>query len=388
MKQLFLAFLLYTTIVNAQSQTKGYEDYKAIGNDAKIVSFFDDFVDNRNQWDLTIESKYSTHKIENEVYYLQSKDSETYDSYGRYSTQTLFINDSLNFEIEALIKLASGGDFAEYGLLWGRSMCCEHNFNLTADGMFSVGEFKFGWEHLISPTPSNHIYRRDGYNRLTVRKADSTMYFFVNKNLVATMPFRPLFGNKFGFWVSNGAAIKIDYFRINYLPDTIPASAIQPPVLAAVSGMLPLPTFSTFATNQPPPITPIEAPAPPPIYTIRPIPTQLEGRKVLSGKETMVSDNEINLQIWDDGEEDGDIISLYYNGGWLLQNHLLTKQIKQMPITLDKNGDNYLILYINSNGSRPTNTVALNIDDGIRKRRLLLSADQRYCESVRLTPPK
>lgn len=390
MKQLFFISLLYSTLVNAQNPAQGYEDYKAISNDAKTVSFFDDFIDNANQWDLTVESNYSVHKIENEVYYLQSKDNESYDTYGRYNTQRLAINDSANFEIEALIKLASGGEFAEYGLLWGRSLCCEHNFNVSADAMFSVGEFKFGWDYLISPTYSKHIYRRDGYNRLTVRKIGKDMYFFINKNLVASMPARPFFGDKFGFWVSNGAAIKIDYFRINYLPDTIIPIA-ETPVIASVTA-IPMPAFTSFAVNQAPKPTFVQtAVASPPIptpYQVRPIPTQLEGRKILSGKETIVSDNEITLQIWDDGEEDGDIISIYFNGNWLLQDHLLTKKIKQLPIALDTNGDNYLILYINNEGSRPTNTVALSIDDGIRKRRLLLSADQRSCQSVRLVPPK
>lgn len=388
MKQLFFIFLLYSTLVNAQNPAQDYEDYKAISNDAKTVSFFDDFTDNANQWDLTVESNYSVHKIENEVYYLQSKDNESYDTYGRYNTQRLAINDSANFEIEVSIKLASGGDFAEYGLLWGRSLCCEHNFNVSADGMFSVGEFKFGWQYLISPTYSKLIYRRDVYNRLTVRKVGKDMHFFVNKLLMASMPARPFFGDKFGFWVSNGAAIKVDYFRINYLPDTIATPIAETPVMASVAA-IPMPTF----VNQVPPVATqtlaVAAPTPMPApYQVRPIPTQLEGRKILSGKETIVSDNEITLQIWDDGEEDGDIISIYFNGNWLLQNHLLTKKIKQLPITLDTNGDNYLILYINNEGSRPTNTVALSIDDGIRKRRLSLSADQRSCQSVRLVPPK
>lgn len=388
MKKLFFIFFIYSTLVNAQNPPQGYENYKAISNDAKTISFFDDFTDNANQWDLTVESNYSVHKIENEVYYLQSKDDESYDTYGRYNTQRLAINDSANFEIEASIKLTSGGDFAEYGLLWGRSLCCEHNFNLSADGMFSVGEFRFGWQHLVSPTYSKHIYRRDGYNRLSVWKIGKDMYFFINKNLVATMPARPFFGDKFGFWVSNGAAIKVDYFRINYLPDTI---SISPDETSVMTSMTEMPS-SSFAFNQvPKPVvfqTALALPTMPKPYQIRPIPIQLEGRKILSGKETIVSDNEITLQIWDDGEEDGDIISIYFNGNWLLHDHLLTKKIKQLPITLDTNGDNYLILYINNEGSRPTNTVAISIDDGIRKRRLSLSADQRSCQSVRLVPPK
>ncbi len=97
MKQLFFISLLYSTLVNAQNPAQGYEDYKAISNDAKTVGFFDDFIDNTNQWDLTVESNYSVHKIENEVYYLQSKDNESYDTYGRYNTQRLAINDSANF---------------------------------------------------------------------------------------------------------------------------------------------------------------------------------------------------------------------------------------------------------------------------------------------------
>ena len=51
MKQLFFISLLYSTLVNAQNPAQGYEDYKAISNDAKTVSFFDDFIDNANQWE-------------------------------------------------------------------------------------------------------------------------------------------------------------------------------------------------------------------------------------------------------------------------------------------------------------------------------------------------
>lgn len=357
----------------------GYEQYRPADMSATTTYFFDDFADNSHHWDLSIDSRFSVHTIVQDAYYLESKDAEDYDSYGRFATQLLpAINDSLDFEIEANIKLVKGSNFAEYGLLWGRSLCCEHNFNLSADAYFSVGEFKFEWSYIVSPTPSNHIYRREGYNRMTVRKADTTFYFFVNKHLVATMPARPLFGSKFGFWVSNGAAIQVDYFSITYLP-TLSAA----PLLAYTEQGAVLSPPAAFVL--PPPASLPDPPAE--AYHSRPIPELLEGRKVLSGKETILSDTQVKLQLWDDGELDGDVVSLYFNGSWILQNHELSKQVCQIPLTLDPNGDNYLVLYINSEGSRPTNTLALLLDDGIRQRRLLLSADRRSCQAVRLLPP-
>lgn len=117
-------------------------------------------------------------------------------------------------------------------------------------------------------------------------------------------------------------------------------------------------------------------------YTSRNIPDSLGDRKVVSGKRVIVDNEELELWVWDEEYEDGDTISVYFNDQWLIKEYPLTQKKRKIKITINRNADNYLVLYAHNEGSRPPNTAALTIFDGKKQNKVALSSNMRKCDAI------
>lgn len=117
-------------------------------------------------------------------------------------------------------------------------------------------------------------------------------------------------------------------------------------------------------------------------YTTRNIPDSLGDRKVVSGKRVIVDNEQIELWVWDEEYEDGDTISIYFNDQWIIKEYPLTQKKRKIQVTINRNADNYLVMYAHNEGSRPPNTAALTIVDGKRHNKVALSSNMRKCEAI------
>jgi hypothetical protein len=75
------------------------------------------------------------------------------------------------------------------------------------------------------------------------------------------------------------------------------------------------------------------------------------------------------LKIWDDGIEDGDIVSVKLNGIIVLYNYTLKKEMKAVGITLTK-GENIIEIIAQNTGTRFPNTAYLSVEDTESKTKL------------------
>ena len=117
-------------------------------------------------------------------------------------------------------------------------------------------------------------------------------------------------------------------------------------------------------------------------YTTRNIPDSLGDRRVRAGKRVVVASEDIEIAVWDEEIVDGDTISIFLNGEWLIKEYALQKKKKKLKVKINKNADNYFILYAHNEGSRPPNTAALTIYDGVRHSQMALSSDMKKCDAV------
>lgn len=124
------------------------------------------------------------------------------------------------------------------------------------------------------------------------------------------------------------------------------------------------------------------------------LPDSIADRRVRPGRRQMLRSNEITIKIWDSEYQDNDTISLYLNGQWLLKEYMLHNKKKTIKATLDPTGDNFFILYAHNEGTKPTNTAAVAIYDGVMEYRLALSSNLRNSDMINLrvmggsSPPK
>ena len=105
------------------------------------------------------------------------------------------------------------------------------------------------------------------------------------------------------------------------------------------------------------------------------VPDTYSGRSVDVQGTVYVSSKSVTFRVWDSGQIDGDIITLVVNGSEVLTYYTLTGTKRDVSVTLDNNGYNYVLLYAHNEGSLPPNTAALSIDDGNTEQDLVLSAD-------------
>ncbi|MBK8474181.1 MAG: hypothetical protein IPL33_19550 [Sphingobacteriales bacterium] len=114
----------------------------------------------------------------------------------------------------------------------------------------------------------------------------------------------------------------------------------------------------------------------------RGMPDLLGDRRVNTGKKEFVRTDVIEVSVYDQEVEDGDIISLYFNGEWVLKEYTLKPIKRKITLHLDPNGDNHLVVYAHNLGTRPPNTVAVTVFDGKDERKLALSSSLRNSDSI------
>ncbi len=111
---------------------------------------------------------------------------------------------------------------------------------------------------------------------------------------------------------------------------------------------------------------------------------KIKNRKVDKGKTIEVKSTILSVTVYDHKKDDGDIISLNYNGYWLLEKHRIENEEHQIDVVLseDDKNPNYVLLYAHNLGQYPPNTVALIIDDGHTKQRVVLNSDMNVCDVI------
>ncbi|HMK03941.1 MAG TPA: N-acetylmuramoyl-L-alanine amidase [Ferruginibacter sp.] len=109
----------------------------------------------------------------------------------------------------------------------------------------------------------------------------------------------------------------------------------------------------------------------------------LEKRPLKDVKLLQVKSNKVKIDLYDDGEVDNDIVSLYFNNGMIIDKKTLTAKAHSFTLNLAEGKTNELILYADNLGDIPPNTALMIITDGVNRYEVRLSADLKNNASVR-----
>ncbi len=110
--------------------------------------------------------------------------------------------------------------------------------------------------------------------------------------------------------------------------------------------------------------------------------TEFAGRKITYVQELLVKSKNITIELWDNKEQDGDIVSVYLNGEPIISKYSLTKDKKQFQVQLNASKSNDLFLYAHNLGTIPPNTVSIEISDGASSEKIVLNSDLSSSEAV------
>ncbi len=96
-----------------------------------------------------------------------------------------------------------------------------------------------------------------------------------------------------------------------------------------------------------------------------------------------VNSKDIQIRIWDDAAEDGDIVSLNLNGEWILENRMLSNAGEVIKVLINP-GDNVLIMYAVNLGEQPPNTGAISVDDGFTVQEVTLNSNLTNSGAIKI----
>lgn len=106
-------------------------------------------------------------------------------------------------------------------------------------------------------------------------------------------------------------------------------------------------------------------------------------RKLVTKETIHVPKDSIWIQVSDSNREDGDIISLEFNGQLLIKEYTLTTTQKGFRVRLQP-GINILTLIAHNLGEIPPNTAALKIERTEGWKRIILESDMDTSESIQI----
>jgi len=105
--------------------------------------------------------------------------------------------------------------------------------------------------------------------------------------------------------------------------------------------------------------------------------------------EIEVDSDSLKISLYDNGEIDGDMISLFYNKQLILSNQKLTHKSIRMNIRVDSTITyNELSMFAENLGLIPPNTALLVIEDGKNKHELRLSSNLEKNATIRIRKKK
>jgi len=95
-------------------------------------------------------------------------------------------------------------------------------------------------------------------------------------------------------------------------------------------------------------------------------------------KRINVSQPNFKVELYDDGDVDGDIVSVYYNGSMLLENKKLTDKALAFNLNIDPSkAENELVIYAENEGDIPPNTALMIVTEGNNRTEVRISADSK-----------
>jgi hypothetical protein len=119
------------------------------------------------------------------------------------------------------------------------------------------------------------------------------------------------------------------------------------------------------------------------VTKVAPPPATIGGREVKVVSTIKVKSYELDIKVWDNQVEDGDIISLYLNDKKVVSNIRLTKKPQEFLIKMETK-EAYLTVYAEDFGLAEPNTGAITIKDGVNEQTIILKAGKGFQESVKV----
>lgn len=120
-------------------------------------------------------------------------------------------------------------------------------------------------------------------------------------------------------------------------------------------------------------------------YNERNLVAQFTRRKIIYTKDLEIGSDSIRVSLYDNGEIDGDTVTVFLNGKPVIVHQELTARAVNIYLTLDNSKDvNEVSLFAENMGKIPPNTALMVVTDGISRFEVFLSSTYTQNATVRI----
>jgi len=130
----------------------------------------------------------------------------------------------------------------------------------------------------------------------------------------------------------------------------------------------------------------VNSPVPPPVSNDKKNPATAaayETRSMKDVKTINVKSRKITVDLYDDGDVDNDIVSLYFNGALVVSKKSLSTNPLSLTLNIEPGKSNELVLFAENLGNIPPNTALMIINDGTSRHEVRLSSDLKNNAEVK-----
>ncbi len=106
--------------------------------------------------------------------------------------------------------------------------------------------------------------------------------------------------------------------------------------------------------------------------------------KIINSHVLFVDSLEFNVEIYDHLIKDGDMVSINVNGEWVYNNISLEKEAKIVRLSINPEGNNYIMVQAINEGWRPPNTVGLRYISNGKVENMILKTDLNSTELIEI----
>ncbi len=118
---------------------------------------------------------------------------------------------------------------------------------------------------------------------------------------------------------------------------------------------------------------------------IKTLPKVVKGRSVVEATRSIMVDKPIvNFQVYDHKIIDKDIVSLSFNGDWIVEKLEISGKPHDFILKLNESGKNFLLLHADDMGRQPPATIALSYTYKGKKELIILNSDTQKSEVIEI----
>lgn len=175
--------------------------------------FLDDFTDNRNNWLISADADHEVSLTNGKLRFRGINNDYNYSRNQKFNLDL-----HSDFSVQVTARWFEGITNHGYGINFcsNTSTNSHYIFFISANGYYSIKYYESNgtWKSLKDWVQSSYVNPNTVPNILSIKKTGNYIRFYINDNLVETMPFDGGYGTSFGLRVSQAQTIDFDNFTV------------------------------------------------------------------------------------------------------------------------------------------------------------------------------